>query len=121
MDGKEKKPAATPPIKSDEEKDRKAGTDWGKIIKDLHTGKLGGLPGKLFVDTVAVILIVLSATGTYLWVVPKYRKWRSARQRATAGTGLNAEPILKSQPENLTISTDRLRETVAVNRSVPET
>lgn len=67
--------ATTPPVKE---------MDWGKAIKDLHTGKIGGDAGKLLVDFVAVILIVLTVSGLYLWIVPTLRKRRSARQRAAA-------------------------------------
>lgn len=58
--------------------------DWGKAIKDLHTGKIGGDAGKLVVDLVAVGLILLTLTGLYLWTIPALRKRRSARQRAAA-------------------------------------
>ncbi|AMV28313.1 PepSY-associated TM helix [Gemmata sp. SH-PL17] len=58
------------------------GTDWGKALKDLHTGKVGGDAGKLLVDLVAVGIIVLTLTGIYLWAVPALRKRRSARARA---------------------------------------
>jgi hypothetical protein len=58
--------------------------DWGKAIKDLHTGKIGGDAGKLFVDLVAVGLIFLTVTGLYLWIIPALRKHRSAKQRAAA-------------------------------------
>lgn len=62
------------------------GMDWGKAIKDLHTGKIGGDAGKLLVDLVAVILIGLTLSGLYLWAVPALRKRRSARQRAAAAS-----------------------------------
>ncbi len=60
------------------------GMDWGKAIKDLHTGKIGGDAGKLLIDLVAVVLIALTLTGLYLWAVPELRKRRSARLRAAA-------------------------------------
>ena len=60
--------------------------DWGKAIKDLHTGKIGGDAGKLLVDLVAVLLVVLTLSGVYLWVVPTLRKRRSAQKRAAAAT-----------------------------------
>ncbi len=59
-------------------------TDWGKVIKDVHTGKIGGLVGKLTADFTAVVLTMLCVTGVYLWVVPMLRKRRSARERAAA-------------------------------------
>jgi uncharacterized iron-regulated membrane protein len=62
------------------------GMDWGKAIKDLHTGKIAGDAGKLLIDLVALILIALTVSGLYLWAVPVLRKRRSARQRAAAAT-----------------------------------
>ncbi|MCS6866226.1 MAG: PepSY-associated TM helix domain-containing protein [Gemmataceae bacterium] len=58
--------------------------DWGKAIKDLHTGKIAGDAGKLLVDLVAVGLIGLTISGLYLWIIPALRKRRSAQQRAAA-------------------------------------
>lgn len=62
----------------------KKGYDWGKIIKDLHTGKLGGEAGKLFVDATAIVISLLTLSGLYLWAVPKLRK-RKAAQQAVSG------------------------------------
>jgi hypothetical protein len=66
------------------EKEQKGGMDWGKWLKDLHTGKIGGLAGKLLVDLTAVILVVLCFSGVYLYVVPALRKRRSAQMRGTS-------------------------------------
>lgn len=64
--------------------DKNAGINWGKLMMDLHTGKILGGPGKLLVDLTSLVIIILTLTGIYLWIVPKWRKYRSARQRATA-------------------------------------
>lgn len=58
------------------------GIDWRKLIKDLHTGKIGGLAGILTVDVVAACLALASLTGLYVWGVARLRKRRSARERA---------------------------------------
>jgi hypothetical protein len=63
----------------------KSGINWGKVMKDLHTGQLGGEGGKLLVDFTSVIIIGLTLTGIYLWGVPKWRK-RQATQKAAAQT-----------------------------------
>lgn len=60
------------------------GFDLGKALKDLHTGKIAGDGGKLLIDLVAIFLMILTASGVYLWIVPKLRKRRSAKQRAAA-------------------------------------
>ncbi len=76
-------PAAVPVSESTDAPKPKS-IDWGKAIKDLHTGKIGGDAGKLVVDLVAVGLILLTLTGLYLWTIPTLRKRRSARHRAAA-------------------------------------
>jgi hypothetical protein len=60
------------------------GINWGKLMMDLHTGKLVGGPGKLLVDLTSFTIIVLTLTGVYLWAVPLWRKRQSARERAAA-------------------------------------
>lgn len=62
--------------------EQKAGYDWGKIIKDLHTGKIGGEAGKLFIDLTSFVIIVLTVSGVWLWAVPKYRKAKAQREAA---------------------------------------
>ncbi|MBI2883879.1 MAG: PepSY domain-containing protein [Candidatus Methylomirabilis oxyfera] len=57
----------------------KRGINWGKVMKDLHTGKVGGEAGTLLIDFTSVIIIALTLTGMYLWVVPKWRKRRAER------------------------------------------
>ena len=53
-------------------------TSLFKIVWHLHSGELFGLPGKLMVDTIAVILIILSVTGIILFILP-YRMRRLKR------------------------------------------
>jgi len=43
-------------------------TDWGKILIDLHTGKIGG-GGKALI-TVAAGLLLLTLSVYYLWLKP---------------------------------------------------
>ena len=42
----------------------------------LHTGELFGLPGKLVMDAVAVVLVLLCMTGILYWLLPKYMRHR---------------------------------------------
>lgn len=41
-----------------------------KLVWHLHSGKFFGLPGKLVVDAIALVLIVLSITGILLFILP---------------------------------------------------
>ena len=41
-----------------------------KIVWHLHSGEFFGLPGKLVVDGIALVLIVLSLTGILLFILP---------------------------------------------------
>lgn len=45
-------------------------TDWGKILIDLHTGRIGGGFGKAVISIVAALLLFLSLSGFYLWLKP---------------------------------------------------
>lgn len=49
-----------------------------RTIWKLHSGELFGLPGRLVVDAVAVVIIVLSVTGVVLFLLP-YRIRRRKR------------------------------------------
>ena len=51
-----------------------------RTVWQLHSGELFGLPGRLVMDLVAVILIVLSLTGILLWSMPKWMKRRALRR-----------------------------------------
>lgn len=57
--------------------------NWAKIVDDFHTGKFFGLAGTLLVDVTSGVIIALTLTGLYLWIVPLIRKRQSkARQAA---------------------------------------
>lgn len=56
-----------------------------KIVWHLHSGELFGLPGKLVVDAIAVVLIVLSLTGIVLFILPyRIRRWKNMKNAAGA-------------------------------------
>ena len=56
-----------------------------KIVWHLHSGELFGLPGKLVVDAIAVVLIVLSLTGIVLFILPyRIRRWKKMKNAAGA-------------------------------------
>jgi uncharacterized iron-regulated membrane protein len=46
----------------------------GKLIKGLHTGKLGGQAGKLLVDFTSLTILALTLSGLYLWAWPKIHR-----------------------------------------------
>lgn len=55
----------------------------------IHSGELFGVLGKLFVDLVAVILMILSVTGILYWILPKYiRKQKQRGLEVIRGIGL---------------------------------
>lgn len=60
-------------------------TDWGKIMLDLHTGKIGGEIGKALMTVAAVILLLLTLSGVYMWLKPLLIRRQSARARTAAG------------------------------------
>jgi hypothetical protein len=42
--------------------------NWERVILDAHSGRLFGDFGVLFMDAVAIILILLSLSGIYIWL-----------------------------------------------------
>jgi hypothetical protein len=79
---------------SPDKKAASSGINWGKLMLDLHTGKVVGGPGKLLVDLTSLTLLTLTGTGIYMWAVPRWRKRQSARERAAA-----VQSAAKSEPE----------------------
>lgn len=61
---------------ADDQKPKPQSINWNRLMKDLHTGKFAGTPGKLVYDAVALALIVLAGTGLYLWALPRWKKRR---------------------------------------------
>ncbi len=60
----------------------------------LHSGELFGHWGKLVVDLMALALIVLSLTGLFHWLAPKWIKKRKSRNKEVKG-------IVKAMRSNL--------------------
>jgi uncharacterized iron-regulated membrane protein len=54
-------------------------TDWGKILIDLHTGKIGGEVGKAIMTLAAALLLLLTLSGVYVWVKPLLIRRQNAR------------------------------------------
>lgn len=66
-------------------------TDWGKILIDLHTGKIGGDVGKAVMTCAAVLLLLLTCSGVYVWLKPLLIRRESRLSRARVG--LPAEAV----------------------------
>ena len=57
-----------------------------KTIWMLHSGELFGLPGRLVVDSLGIVLIVLCVTGIVFFVLPyRLRRVRQIEQKRTIG------------------------------------
>ncbi|EKU92322.1 MULTISPECIES: PepSY-associated TM helix domain-containing protein [Bacteroides] len=53
----------------------------------LHSGELFGFAGKIIVDAIAVVLIILCLTGILYWLLPKYiRRRRQRGKQVKAGS-----------------------------------
>jgi hypothetical protein len=62
--------------------------DWGKLMLNLHTGKIGGEAGKAVMSLAAVMLLFLTGSGTYLWLKPVLiRRANKSKARVTATAG----------------------------------
>jgi uncharacterized iron-regulated membrane protein len=57
-------------------------TDWGKILLDLHTGKIAGTAGKAVISIAALLLVFLSISGAYMWAKPLLIRRSNARAKA---------------------------------------
>lgn len=57
---------------------RTAAFDWGKLLIDLHTGKIFGEPGKVVVTVMSGGLIFLSLSGLFIWLRPQMIRARKA-------------------------------------------
>ncbi|MBI4522927.1 MAG: PepSY domain-containing protein [Deltaproteobacteria bacterium] len=77
----------------------KRGINWNKLMKDLHTGKLGGEAGKLLMDFTSVVIIGLTLTGAYLWIVPKWRRRRAKNAAAQALSSPHLGSEFRSRPQ----------------------
>ncbi len=64
-------------------------TSW---LLTLHMAQIWGVPFKLFVTVVGVVLAVLCATGVYIW----WRKHRSRRQIARRSVAAAAQGVVAS-------------------------
>lgn len=40
---------------------------WERLLLELHSGRLGGNAGVIVMDLAAIVLLLLSVTGLYLW------------------------------------------------------
>lgn len=72
-------------------------TDWGKIMLDLHTGKIGGEVGKALMTLAAVMLLLLTVSGVYMWLKPVLIRRQNAKAKAAAtadaGVGRAKAPV----------------------------
>jgi len=69
-------------------------TDWGKIMLDLHTGKIGGEVGKAIMTVAAGLLLLLTLSGVYMWLKPLLIRRQNARaRRAALESGLIVPPL----------------------------
>lgn len=73
-------------------------TDWGKILIDLHTGKIAGGVGIAIMSGAAGLLLLLSLSGVYMWLKPLLIRRQNARAKALAAARPVA-PLDQPRPE----------------------
>jgi len=78
-------------------------TDWGKIMLDLHTGKIGGEVGKAVMTAMAALLLLLSLSGVYMWAKPLLIRRENARVKAMAirAPGKSRHPCPEGRPASI--------------------
>jgi hypothetical protein len=52
-----------------------------KTLWVIHSGEIGGMAGKLFIDLMAIVLVFLTFTGMVYWLFPGWIRMRKKRQR----------------------------------------
>jgi uncharacterized iron-regulated membrane protein len=67
-------------------------TDWGKIMLDLHTGKIGGEVGKALMTIAAVVMLLLTLSGVYMWLKPLLIRRQNAKARAAVTGSAGVAP-----------------------------
>jgi uncharacterized iron-regulated membrane protein len=67
-------------------------TDWGKIMIDLHTGKIGGEVGKAIMTGASVLLLLLSVSGVYMWLKPVLIRRENTKAKARAAAPATPAP-----------------------------
>ncbi len=55
-----------------------------ETLWQIHSGEIFGLPGKLFVDFLGIVCLILSVTGIFYLLIPGWLKRRKSRKRNVA-------------------------------------
>jgi uncharacterized iron-regulated membrane protein len=65
--------------------------DWGRLLLNLHTGRIGGEAGKVVMSLAALTLLFLTGSGVYMWLKPLLLRRQTAGVKTPAaeqaGTG----------------------------------
>jgi uncharacterized iron-regulated membrane protein len=72
--------------------------DRGKLVLNLHTGKIGGETGKVIMSLAALMMVFLTASGVYMWIKPVSIRRQNAKARA-ASTPTPARPATSVLPQ----------------------
>ncbi|WP_025069431.1 PepSY-associated TM helix domain-containing protein [Bacteroides propionicifaciens] len=90
--GRSKLYISTPPYTNFKPMELKAPNDYkGEVtmfrtVWLIHSGQLFGVAGKIIVDLLGVILIIISVTGVLFWLLPKQIKRQNRKAISTAKT-----------------------------------
>jgi uncharacterized iron-regulated membrane protein len=68
--------------------------DWGKILIDLHTGKIGGEVGKAVMSFAALLLLLLTLSGVYMWMKPIFIRRKNAQAQSSVPLRPRAAPVV---------------------------
>jgi uncharacterized iron-regulated membrane protein len=72
--------------------------DWGKLMLDLHTGKIGGPVGVAIMTGVGGLLFFLTLSGVYLWLKPLLIRRANAAARGSVSEA--ARPVSAPVPQS---------------------
>jgi hypothetical protein len=76
-------------------------TDWGKILIDLHTGRIGGEAGKAVMSCAGLLLLLLTLSGFYMWAKPILVRLQHGRIKTSSGRVSDAGSVSAMPARNL--------------------
>lgn len=90
--------------------------DWGKFLLDLHTGKIGGEPGKAIMSLAAMLLLFLTFSGAYMYAKPVLIRRANARSNTSVHTSAPASAASASVRLGASVTGDEPSTPISLTR-----
>jgi uncharacterized iron-regulated membrane protein len=70
---------------------------WGRLLLNLHTGRIGGEAGKIVMSLTGLMLLFLTASGVYMWAKPILIRRQNAKVRVPATATRAPSPLPQAE------------------------